>query len=163
MTESRHRGQWQVEPRMGSIQLKTDRIGIFTIDAHAPILGGTADWAAKSATLIFEVAIGEVKTGNALLDPEVHALVHKGSDGVLTFTGKGAVTGDAIRFKGTAKAGDVEVPLTITGEASGDESTSRDITISGTATFEDIHIPIPGFTHLRQIEVHITGDLKLTR
>lgn len=163
MNDSQHHGRWRVEPRVGSIRMKTDRIGMFTIDAHAPILGGTADWAAKNATLTFEVAISEVKTGNLLLDPEVHALVHKGSDGVLTFAGKGAVTGDAIRFEGTARAGDVEVPLTITGEAAENDATGRDVTISGTATFDDIHIPIPGFTHLQQISIYITGDLRLTR
>ena len=82
--QSKHHGQWTVVAREGHINLKTNRIGIFTIDATAPIVGGEADWQAGQATLTLEVGINEVKTGNRLLDPEVHALVNSGSDGVLT-------------------------------------------------------------------------------
>ena len=48
---SKHGGQWTVVAREGHINLKTNRIGIFTIDATAPIVGGEADWAAGRAQL----------------------------------------------------------------------------------------------------------------
>lgn len=163
MTDTEHVGKWQVEARQGSMQLKTSRIGVFEVNAHAPITGGSADWEADSATLTFGVAIGEVKTGNALLDPEVHALVHKGSDGILTFAGSGRVSSDEVHFEGTATAGNVRVPLELTGDVAGDSPRSRDLRISGTATFTDIHIPLPGFSHLDHVDVRIEGDLRLTR
>jgi len=39
----------------------------------------------------------------------------------------------------------------------------RDVTIGGTATFKDIHLPIPGFTHVNSIDIHFEGLVKLTR
>ena len=161
--QSKHHGQWTVVAREGHINLKTNRIGIFTIDATAPIVGGEADWQAGQATLTLEVGINEVTTGNRLLDPEVHALVNSGSDGVLTFAGTGHVTDSEVRFEGRAWAGNVEVPLVLTGAPQDLGGEERDVTIDGTATFEDIHLPLPGFSNVKQIDVHIQGLLKLMR
>ncbi|MEI6620675.1 MAG: hypothetical protein WCP28_02040 [Actinomycetes bacterium] len=143
--------------------MKTDRVGVFVIDAHAPILGGSADWTSQVAQLTFDVAISEVKTGNPLLDPEVHALVKKGSDGVLTYHGTGSADGDEVQFEGTAKAGDVEVPMAITGDVEGSGDDPRDLRLTGTATFSDVHIPLPGFGHVHEVKIHVVGVLQLTR
>ena len=163
MARSKHGGQWTVVAREGHINLKTNRIGIFTIDATAPIVGGEADWAAGRARLKFEVGINEVKTGNRLLDPEVHALVNSGSDGVLTFDGVGHVTDDELRFEGRAWAGNVEVPLVLTGEPVDDDGDSREVKLDGTATFDDVHLPLPGFGNVTSIDVKVEGLLKLMR
>ncbi len=162
MTDNKHRGQWHVQARKGSIRMKTSRIGLFTITASAPIVGGTADWSSADAVLTFQVGINEVTTGNPLLDPEVHALVAKGSDGVLTFTGTGTVNGDDIAFAGIAKAGNVEVSLQLTGLVAG-ENADRDVSISGTATFSDIQLPLPGLSNVNHIDVYIVGELKLRK
>lgn len=165
MAKSKQHGQWQVVARQGHIKLRTSRIGMFTIDATAPIVGGEADWAAGKATLKLQVGISEVKTGNRLLDPEVHALVNSGSDGVLTFDGEGHVSDREVRFEGRAWAGSVEVPLVLTGEPQdgGEDDEFRDVKIDGTATFEDIHVPLPGFGHVKSIDVEIEGLLRLMK
>lgn len=163
MSSHAHTGEWEVVAREGNIRLRTGRIGMFKVDATAPIVGGEADWTASRAKLMFRVGISEVKTGNRLLDPEVHALVGRGSDGVLTFEGTGSVNDDEVRFDGRAWAGDVEVPLTLVGQPEGDEGHARDVKIAGTATFDDIHIPLPGFSSIRSVDVEIDGLLKLIR
>jgi hypothetical protein len=163
MTTSKHHGKWAVEAREGNIRLKTNRIGLIKIDAHAPIVGGEADWTATNANLLLLVGISEVTTGNMLLDPEVRALVNRGSDGVLRFEGEGTVSDDYVEFAGRAWAGNVEVPLTLTGTSEGEEHNERDVTIGGTATFHDIHLPIPGFTHVNSVDIHFEGLVKLTR
>ncbi len=163
MTNSKHHGTWAVQAREGIIKLKTNRIGLIKVNASAPIVGGEADWTAQQASLLLLVGISEVTTGNMLLDPEVHALVNRGSDGVLSFKGKGTVTDDHVEFAGHAWAGNVKVPLTLTGTSTGELEHERDVTIGGTATFKDIHLPIPGFTHVNSIDVHFEGLVKLTR
>ena len=142
--------------------MKTNRIGIFTVDATAPIAGGEADWSGTTAHLDLQVQIDEVKTGSSLLDPEVRALVKKGSDGLLTFIRSGHVDDDEVRFEGTATSGNIKVPLVLVGSAESDES-ERDVTITGNATIDNVHIPLPGFSHVRTIEIQVEGLLRLSR
>ncbi len=165
MAASKKQSQWQVVAREGHITIKTSRIGMFTIDASAPIVGGEADWTSGKVTLKFQVGINEVKTGNRLLDPEVHALVNSGSDGVLTFDGEGHVSDREVRFEGRAWAGNIEVPLVLIGEPQDDggDGELRDVKIDGTATFEDVHLPLPGMGHVKSIDVEIEGLLKLMK
>jgi hypothetical protein len=163
MTNSRHHGKWAVQAREGNIRLKTNRIGLIKVDATAPIVGGEADWTSTQARLLLLVGISEVTTGNKLLDPEVHALINRGSDGVLSFDGEGTVTDDAVEFVGRAWAGNVEVPLTLSGTSDGEHDDERDVTLGGTATFHDIHLPIPGLTHVNSVDIHFEGLVKLIR
>ena len=165
MAVSKKQSQWQVVAREGHITIKTSRIGMFTIDASAPIVGGEADWTSGKVTLKFQVGINEVKTGNRLLDPEVHALVNSGSDGVLTFDGEGHMSDREVRFEGRAWAGNIEVPLVLIGEPQDDggDGQLRDVKIDGTATFEDVHLPLPGMGHVKSIDVEIEGLLKLMK
>ena len=86
-----------------------------------------------------------MKTGNRLLDPEVHALVNSGSDGVLTFDGVSHVTDDEVRFEEPSVGGQRGVPLVLTGEPVDDGGDSREVKLDGTATFDDVHLPLPGF------------------
>lgn len=159
-----HHGQWEVQPGEGLMHLQTKRIGIFKINAKAPIVGGFADWTKQTAELQVQIGINEVKTGYSILDPQVRKLVNSGSDGILVFDGTGVVTDSSIDFEGTAKAGDVEVPLTLTGDPGADEADgSRKVSIQGTAIFDDISLPIPGFSHLNSIEIHIDGVVELKK
>lgn len=147
------------------MRIKTSRIGFFSVNATAPIVGGEAQWSTSDVELTFSVGIDEVRTGNALLDPEVHALVAKGSDGNLTFVGSGKADGQDYKFVGTATAGNIEVPLELLAspQPADDDSHTRDVSVSGTAVFKDIHIPLPGMKDLKHVDVHIEGVLRLTR
>ncbi len=157
-------GKWNVLPDLGRIHMKTSRVGLISVNAHAPIIGGFADWLAHKADLAIDIGIGNISTGNALLDPEVRSLINKGSDGVLRFVGAGHATNDELRFEGHATAGNIVVPIVLLGRPGGlSEHDVLDIVLSGTATFEDIKLPLPGFGHVKKIDVHIAGDIKLVR
>lgn len=151
-------GSWRLASQ-STISLKTSRIGLFGIHAHAPVVDGTARIADGEVMLEFIVAIDQVSTGNPVLDPEVHALVHSGSDGRLTFSGTGASLAEVT---GHAVAGNVKVPLELAATGSPD-SDDLQLQVSGKTSFTDIHLPLPGMGHIHQIDIDIEGLLTLMR
>lgn len=163
MTSSRHHGQWQISATEGHIELVTSKIGLFSVKAHAPIIGGEADWQPDDADLKLLIGIDQAKTGNPLLDPQLRSFIKRTSDGILTFEGSGHVHDDEVNFSGEAWAGTIRVPMSLTGDSAGELDHERDVQIKGSATFTDVSIPLPGFSKVREIDIHITGFLKLTR
>ena len=155
--------QWDVAVREGEIRLKTGRIGFIRINATAPVIGGNATWGATEADLELQLGIDEVESGNGLLDRSARSLVGKGSDGVLTFRGTGAVSGDTAQFVGHATSGDVEVEVTVEGTLEAGSEDSSQLRVDGTATFNDIHIPPPGLTSIKSIDIEVTGVVNLVR
>lgn len=151
-------GTWQLADQ-ATISMKTSRIGLFAIHAHAPVVDGTAKIEDGEVTLEFIVAIDQVSTGNPVLDPEVHALVHSGSDGRLIFSGSGATLAEVT---GHAVAGNVKVPLELAAASSagGDD---LHLQVTGRASFTDIHLPLPGMGHIHQVDIDIEGLLTLLR
>lgn len=130
------------------MNIKTSRIGLLTIHATAPIVDGHM----SDSHLTFTVRIDEVNTGNPLLDPEIHALIHEVTSGTLTFTGQRA--GEV--YSGSATAGQITVPL--------DLSTTIEesqVLVAGTSTFQDVHVPLPGLGHIKHLSVDIDGSLHL--
>lgn len=151
-------GTWQLA-NQSTITMKTSRIGLFGIHAHAPVVDGKARIEDGEVMLEFIVAIDQVSTGNPVLDPEVHALVHSGSDGRLTFSGTGATLAEVT---GHAVAGNVKVPL----ELAASPSTASDdllLQVTGRASFTDLHLPLPGMSHIHQVDIDIEGLLTLMR
>lgn len=131
-----------------TVAIRTNRIGLLTIHANAPIVDGEV----TDSQLTFTVRIDEVRTGNPLLDPELHALIHEVTSGVLQFSGQreGEV------FSGSATAGQISVPLALSTQQ---EQTS--LSVRGTSSFTDIHLPLPGLNHIHHLEVDIDGRLHL--
>lgn len=130
------------------MHIKTSRIGLLTIHATAPIIDG--HWSDRDLT--FTVRIDEVNTGNPLLDPELHALIHEVTRGILTFNGQR----DGDVYSGAATAGQITVPLDLS--ATVDES---QVALAGTSTFQDVHVPLPGMGHIKHLAVDIDGSLYL--
>lgn len=157
-------GQWEVDPESGLMSLKTKRIGIFKVNAKAPIVGGLVDWTKSLAELRVDIDINQIKTGYSILDPQFKKLIASGSDGILVFDGSGAKTQAEVAYTGQAKAGDVVVDMTVTGSPQGDaNSGSLGMGVSGTATFTDVSIPVPGFSQIKSIDILIEGMLQLRR
>lgn len=164
MSELIEQGEWQVDPDSGIISLKTKRIGIFKVNAKAPIVGGLASWSKSEARLQVDIDINQIKTGYSILDPQFKKLIASGSDGILVFTGEGVNAPVDISYAGKAQAGDVVVDMTVVGNLAGEtDLAAQSMAISGTATFTDISIPVPGFSQLKSIDILIEGMLQLTR
>ena len=96
-----------------------------------------------------------MKTGNRLPGSGGSCPRQQWLDGVLTFDGVSHVTDDEVRFEGRAWAGNVEVPLVLTGEPVDDDGDSREVKLDGTATFDDVHLPLPGFGNVTSIDVKV--------
>lgn len=158
------KGKWNVDADSGLIHLKTKRIGIFKVNATAPIVGGFLHWGNPKAELQVKMDINHINTGYSILDPQFKKLIASGSDGILVFDGEGQQGDTETAFTGKARAGDVVVDMTITAVASdADGSESQEMTVTGTATFTDVHIPIPGFSKLNTIDIEVEGTLKLNQ
>lgn len=130
------------------MRIRTSRIGPLTFTASAPIVDGTV----SDSELTFTVRIDEVATGNPLLDPELHALIHRLTSGTLTFSGRR----QGHSFRGQASAGDITIPLDLSADA-GDAA----MEVVGSSTFHDLHVPLPGMGHIEHLEVDIDGHLFL--
>lgn len=131
--------------------------------ATAPVIGGDLVWSRKTARLRLTVAIDRVRTGNAMLDVETRALVRRGSAEVLTFVGAGPVRTSTITIVGEASAGRITVPLVLTGRASFESEPGASLELSGTASFENVRIPMRGVRGTHRLDVRVTGDLSLVR
>ncbi|MFZ1363046.1 MAG: hypothetical protein WAS05_08990 [Candidatus Nanopelagicales bacterium] len=153
-------GKWDVSPDSGLIHLKTKRIGIFKVNATAPIVGGFLNWDSAEAELEVKMDINQINTGYPILDPQFKKLIASGSDGILVFDGKGEQGSSETSFTGKAQAGDVIVDMSIVGTQSADGQT---LAVEGTATFTDVHIPIPGFSKLNTIDINVEGTLVLVQ
>ena len=129
------------------MHVRTNRIGLLTIHASAPVVDGEV----SDSDLHFTVRIDQVDTGNPLLDPELHALIHQLTSGELTFTGRR----DGQVYTGHAQAGDIVVPLSLS--AVGDTA----LEIAGSSQFSDVHLPLPGLGRIRHLAVDIDGRLHL--
>lgn len=153
-------GEWRVAQE-SVINMKTSRIGLFSVHAKAPVVDGTAQISDGEVTLEFIVAIDQVRTGNPILDPEVHALVNSTSDGRLTFSGTGASLAEV---NGHASAGTITVPLELVADPdSNDVDDALGLQLRGRTTFTDIHLPLPGMGHIKHLDIDIDGLITLMR
>ncbi len=141
------------------MHIRTNRIGLLSIQASAPVVAGT--W--TDTHLEFTVRIDQVTTGNPLLDPELHLLIGELTSGTLAFAGRQdgtASTGTALselRYSGTASAGDITVPLSLRATPAGD----RRLDLTGKSNFSDVRTPLPGLGYVEYLEVDIDGHLDL--
>jgi hypothetical protein len=130
------------------MHIRTNRIGLLSIHATAPVVAGVL----SEQELEFTVRIDRVATGNPLLDPELHALIHQITSGTLVFRGRRS--GEV--FSGSAKAGDITVPLDLATDVSGEG-----LSLRGRSQFSDVRVPLPGLSHIRHLEVDIDGRIYL--
>ncbi len=146
------------------MHIRTNRIGLLSIQATAPVVAGT--W--TDTHLEFTVRIDQVTTGNPLLDPELHLLIGELTGGTLAFAGRqdgtaGSGTASAgtelseLRYSGTASAGDITVPLSLRATPAGD----RRLDLTGKSNFSDVRTPLPGLGYVEYLEVDIDGHLDL--
>ncbi len=131
------------------MNVRTNRLGLLTIHATAPVIDGEV----SDTTLSFTVRIDQVATGNPLLDPELHALIREITRGTLTFSG----THNGQAYEGRATAGSIAVPLSLTAHG----SPEGPLDVSGSSQFSDVHVPLPGLGHIKHLVVDVDGRLHI--
>lgn len=144
------------DPRT-TVRLRTQRIGFLgVLDVEAPVVGGLLD-VGSDQQLRVELSLSSLRTPNPLMQTAARALVHSGNGDVLVFHAA-ARPDDPWEFDGTARAGDVEVPMRVrVAPVEADRSLHLDVT--GWARFDDVHIPLPGLGGIRTIEADVSGRI----
>lgn len=160
-------GRWHVVTDGSRLHVKTSRLGLIEVQATAPVGGGQltdADPRSGQRRLTVDVLISQVRTGERFIDPELHALIMRTSDGVLHFQGAGT----ADEFTGSSAAGTVTLPMSLAlteleakGESASAESTGSGFlsSVQGVVHVDDMHVPLPGFDRVRSATVTITGQI----
>ncbi len=138
--------QWVVhDVDGGHVRLRSGRIGLVSIDATAPVVGGSLTIAEASVTFTLKLALEKLKTGNFLLQAAARSLVTSNKAHELDYEGTGGTTGEGWSVTGSAVGGTIEVPLALAITAIGpSDSPMAEIDIMGSAQVGRVHIPLPG-------------------
>jgi len=142
-------------------RLRTQRIGLMSFELEAPVTSGRLELSATRSELMLTLNIAEVRVGNPLMQAAARALVGSGESATLTFDAYGQ-DDDAMHFAGTARAGDVEVPMEVTA-AVDEQGDAVTITLTGWARFTDVKIPLPGMSRVNTIEVDVSAAIPFVR
>lgn len=137
------------------VKLRTQRIGLMSFDLEAPVTAGQLDLSKSGSELQLTLNIAEVRVTNPLMQAAARALVGSGDNATLVFDAVGA-DDDPLRFLGTARAGDVEVPMEVSASL-GETQSPLPITLTGWARFTDVKIPLPGMSRVNTIEVEVSA------
>lgn len=129
----------------GHVRLRSGKIGLMSIDASAPVSGGELVVDGDQASFTLRLDLGQLRAGNFLLQAAARSLISSHDVHVLEFTGSGPRVGETWQVAGTAVAGPIEVPLTLTITPIGDSGRPlSEIDISGSANVGTVHLPLPG-------------------
>lgn len=138
--------RWMVDTVDGGhVRLRSGRIGLVSIDATAPVSGGELVLDGDAATFTLRLDLGQMRTGNFLMQAAARSLISSNNVHVLVYEGHGHGVDGGWRVSGTAVGGTIEVPLDLTISAigpAGDEM--AEIEIVGSASVGRVHIPLPG-------------------
>ena len=138
------------------VHLKSDRIGLMSMDGTAPITSGALSMDESCVSLELIIALDQVKA-NLLLQTAVRSLVKRYHASTLEFSGTGEVVNNSLVVTGVARAGAVEVPMTLTIERTGVQAH-----VFGTAHLGTVDLPLPGVGKIDNfsfsVEAHLTLD-----
>lgn len=147
---------WDVLPG-AVVRLTSARVGLMSMEGTAPVVSGSLRLVDDVATLDLEVALDEVKA-NLLLQTAARALVRQHRATRLGFHGTGPRDGDPMRVSGTARAGDVAVPLILTIERRGVEAHAF-----GNAYLGPVDLPLPGVGRIDEFSFSVDALMTLAR
>lgn len=147
---------WSVLPG-ALVRLASARIGLMSMDGTAPITTGSLAFDDDSVTLDLEIALDQVKA-NLLLQTAARSLVRQHGATRLVFQARGARVDGPMTVTGTAQAGDVLVPMTLTIERIGVEAR-----IFGTANLGQVDLPLPGVGRIDDFSFAVDTRVTLAR
>lgn len=142
------------------ITLQTERIGVTSLEVTAPVSGGRLHVAESTVALRLEMSLAKLKASNFLMQGAARALVKRFDGDLLIFDAEGSAASMPWAVSGNAKAGQVDVPMSVDATPQPGES-PRDLLLGGTVTMEDISIPIPGLSGIETITFTIKGTVGL--
>ena len=156
-------GTWAVHTVDGAeVRLRSGKIGLMSVDVSAPVTGGELTSAAGAAHFSLRMDLGQLRTGNFLLQAAARSLVSRHDAALLAYDGRGSAGEGGWQLTGHATAGDVDLvlDLTVTGIGSSDDPL-REIEIVGTANVGTVHLPLPGLGTVEDFSFDVDARLSL--
>jgi hypothetical protein len=156
-------GTWAVHTVDGAeVRLRSGKIGLMSVDVTAPVTGGELTSAAGEAHFSLRMDLGQLRTGNFLLQAAARSLVARHDAALLAYDGRGSADGTGWQIAGHATAGDVDLVLDLTVRAIGpSDAPMREIEIVGTANVGTVHLPLPGLGTVEDFRFDVDARLAL--
>ena len=153
-------GRWAVDAMESSnVRLTSGRIGLVSVDVQAPIASGIVERDEQALSLHLAISLDQLRTRSPIMQAAARALIRRHHASRLTFTGSGS-TDEPWRVSGSARAGDVELPLSLdltrlsTNDATGLE-------IAGTADVGTVNLPLPGLGRIDDFSFNVHSRLRV--
>lgn len=145
---------WIVLPG-SQVRLTSARIGLMSMEATAPVSRGSLTCHNETVALDLEISLDQLAS-NLLLQSAARALVKKHNATRLTFHAVGPSDTHPWNVTGTAVAGDVEIPLTLSLSRTGDAAHA-----TGSANLGTVDLPLPGVGRLEDFSFNVEATIAL--
>jgi len=156
-------GTWAVHTVDGAeVRLRSGRIGLMSVDVTAPVTGGELTSSAGAAHFTLRMDLGQLKTGNFLLQAAARSLVSRHDAALLAYDGRGPAGEGGWQLTGHATAGDVDLVLDLTVTAIGPAGDPMgEIELVGTANVGTVHLPLPGLGTVEDFSFDVDARLRM--
>jgi hypothetical protein len=142
------------------VRLKSGSSGPMKIEIKAPVRSGSLHIVDSIATMELVLALDKLKTGNFFTEAAARTFIGGYNAHDLVFQGSGPHNGNAYDVSGNAKAGQLDVQISLVISAVSN-SAQPQIELIGSAAFGRVHIPIPGFGTVDDMSVDIDARLSV--
>ena len=163
MTAGQPLGSWIVHTVDGAeVRLRSGRIGLMSVDVSAPVTGGELVSADEGVRFTLRMDLGQLRTGNFLMQAAARSLVSRHDAGVLSYDGRGTAADGGWQVRGRATAGDVALVLDLVITAIGPvDAPMREIELVGTADVGTVHLPLPGLGTVEDFSFDVDARLAM--
>lgn len=164
MTAALPTGSWTVHTVDGAdVRLRSGRIGLMSVDVSAPVTGGElVVSSADGVRFTLRMDLGQLKTGNFLLQAAARSLVSRHDAGVLSYDGHGSAADSGWQVTGHATAGDVDLVLDLAITAIGTPTDPMaEIELVGSADVGTVHLPLPGLGTVEDFSFDVDARLAM--
>lgn len=155
-------GAWQVMAVDGAdVRLRSGKVGLMDVEVTAPVSGGELRVAKDAVHLTLHLALDELRT-NFLIQGAARKIVTRNNAHILSYQGRGPWSDEPWHVTGHAKAGSVDVELTLALSPSGPTSDPMaEIAVTGSASLGTVHLPLPGVGTVDDFAFDVDGRFAL--
>jgi len=155
-------GSWKVETIDGAdVRLRSGKVGLVDVDVTAPVSGGHLRLTEDAVHLTLRLDLGALKT-HFLLQSAARKIVSRNDAQVLSYAGEGVATAPPWHVTGQAKAGSVEIELTLAVTPCGPATNPMaEIEVSGSASMGEVNLPLPGLGRIDDFAFDVEGRFAL--
>ena len=156
-------GSWSVHTVDGAtVRLRSDRVRLMTVDVTAPVSGGELDVSPDAVHLALRLELDQLRTRNFLMQAAARSLISRHDAGLLVYRGEGIPGALPWPVRGRARAGDVELELSLAVTPCGPVADPMaEIELSGSANVGTVHLPLPGLGTVEDFSFDVDARLAM--